>query len=81
MTVGGRQLEEGQVGWLDSSNETESELHVQSTEQSARFVLYAGQPHQAPIVSHGPFIGDTQEDIVRLYREYRQGKMPHLNEI
>lgn len=81
VTAGGRQLEKGQVGWLDSLNETESELHFQSSEQGARFVLYAGQPHQAPIVSHGPFIGDTQEDIVRLYREYRQGKMPHLNEI
>lgn len=79
--VGTRLLEKGQVGWLDSANEEESELQVRSTDEASRFVLYAGQPHHAPIVSHGPFIADTQDDIRRLYREYRLGQMPHLNDL
>jgi quercetin 2,3-dioxygenase len=33
------------------------------------------------VVSHGPFIGDSEDDIRRLYSEYRQGKMPHLNDL
>ena len=34
-------------------------------------VLYAGQPQGDRIVSYGPFIGDSKEDIARLYTEYR----------
>jgi redox-sensitive bicupin YhaK (pirin superfamily) len=44
-------------------------------------VLYAGQPQGDPIVSYGPFIGDSSEDIKRLYQEYRQGKMGHIDHV
>lgn len=46
-----------------------------------RVILYAGQPQGDPIVSHGPFIGDTQDDIRRLYHEFRHGKMSHISEV
>lgn len=32
-------------------------------------------------MSQGPFIGDSKEDIVRLYREYREGKMQHVRDL
>jgi hypothetical protein len=44
-------------------------------------VLYAGQPTGDPIVSHGPFIGDTRDDIVRLYQEYREGRFERMSEL
>ena len=47
----------------------------------ARVVLYAGQPQGDAIVSHGPFIGDTPEDITRLYAEYRAGRFAKMSEI
>ena len=47
----------------------------------ARFVLYAGEPQHDPIVSHGPFIGDSRQDIARLYAEYRAGQFPRLSEL
>ncbi len=75
-------VRQGQAAWLDKHSQSgESEITFKAGEQGARFVFYAGEPQQAPIVSHGPFIGDTHDDIVRLYREYRQGKMPHLNDL
>jgi len=78
----GQPVTQGQTGWLDKPEATgESEIVFQGAAQGARFVLYAGQPHHAPIVSHGPFIGDSQDDIRRLYSEYRQGKMPHLHDL
>ena len=49
--------------------------------EGARFVLYAGQPQHDPIVSHGPFIGDTREDIARLYSEYRAGTFTRMSEL
>jgi len=42
--------------------------------EGARLLLYAGEPQGDPIVSRGPFIGDSEEDIRRLFAEYRAGK-------
>lgn len=79
--VGDTTVKAGQVGWLSDANNNESQLQFQATEEGSRFVLYAGQPQGAPIVQHGPFVGNTPEDIARLYREYRAGAMKHLNEL
>jgi quercetin 2,3-dioxygenase len=75
----GKQLNEDQVGWLDLSSENkESDLHLSAGEKGVRFILYAGKPTGEKIVSHGPFIGNSSEDIARLYQDYRQGKMKHI---
>jgi len=73
-------LDQNEVGWLDRSTfDGNSELNIQAGKSGARFVLYSGQPQGDPIVSHGPFIADTQEDIARLYRDFRAGKMKHIS--
>jgi redox-sensitive bicupin YhaK (pirin superfamily) len=78
---GKKLLQQDQVGWLDRFPDTaESEL-ILSSEAGARFVLYAGEPQGDAIVSHGPFIGDTTDDIRRLYHEYNQGKMQHISTV
>lgn len=80
--VSGKKVSKDQAGWLDITNEDgESNLVFHTEDQPARFIFYAAQPHHAPIVSHGPFIADTEDDIRRLYREYRQGLMPHVNDL
>jgi redox-sensitive bicupin YhaK (pirin superfamily) len=71
-----------EVGWLDRATfEGDSELILTAGKSGSRFVLYSGQPQGDPIVSHGPFIADTQEDISRLYREFRAGKMKHISNV
>lgn len=75
-------LHEAQIGWLDRYIEdASSELSITTGAEGARLVLYAGLPTGDHIVSYGPFIGDTQEDIVRLYRDYREHKMGHINDV
>jgi hypothetical protein len=44
-------------------------------------VLYAAEPQEHPIVSHGPFIADSMKEIKDLYALYRQGKIQHINEV
>jgi redox-sensitive bicupin YhaK (pirin superfamily) len=74
-----RILEQDQVGWLNLvGNDAASELKLVAGEKSVRLVLYAGKPLGEHIVSHGPFIADSAEDIQRLYQEYRLGKMRHI---
>ena len=73
------ELNTEEVGWLDRQNLNEiSDLEINAGSSGARFILYAGEPQGDAIISHGPFIGDTEEDISRLYREYRGGIMKHL---
>lgn len=75
-------LNQDQVGWLDIFADTnQSELKLIAGEKGVRFVLYAGKPLGENIISHGPFIADSSEDINRLYQEYRQGKMRHISTV
>lgn len=79
--VEGKQLYQDQVGWLDLFDDAEESDLQLNTEEGARFILYAGKPTGESIISHGPFIADSEEDIRRLYREYRQGAMKHIAEV
>lgn len=77
--VGNTEIKQGESGWLNKTGQSgESEVMYNAGNEGARFVCYAGQPQKAPIVSHGPFVGDTQEDISRLYKAYRNGEMKHI---
>jgi redox-sensitive bicupin YhaK (pirin superfamily) len=78
----GAVLRAGQVGWLDRGGpQGSSELTISAEEGSARLVLYAGEPQGDPLVMHGPFVADREEDIPRLYREYRNGQFPRMSEL
>ncbi len=80
--IGDTELNTGQVGWLDRSTDVgTSVLRVVAGESAARLVLYAGQPQGDPIVSYGPFIGDSKQDIARLFAEYQSGRFPRLSEL
>jgi len=82
VTAGDDQLREGQAAWLDIyAEDTLSDLKLKTGKTGARFVMYAGKPVGESIVSHGPFIADSKEDIMRLYQEYRQGKMGHISDV
>ena len=73
-------LKAGQVGWLDrpSGNGTWV-VGMAAGESGARLVLYTGQPQGDSIVSYGPFIGDSKQDIARLFAEYQAGRFPRLS--
>ncbi|RZK46154.1 MAG: pirin family protein, partial [Pedobacter sp.] len=76
-------LTRDEVGWLDrlEHDQGQSMLMLKAGENGARLILYAGEPQHDELVSHGPFIGETSEDIQRLYQDYRQQKMIHINDV
>ena len=70
------------MGWLDiATDDATSELELKAGKNGVRFALYSGKPTGDPIVSHGPFIADSSEDIMRFYSEYRQGTMKHISTV
>jgi redox-sensitive bicupin YhaK (pirin superfamily) len=80
--VAEKTLRAGEVAWLDRpKGRGAGILPLRAGEHGARLVLYAGQMQHEPIVHYGPFVGDTNEDIVRSYQNYRAGLMGHINEI
>lgn len=82
ISIGDSIISEGETGLLESGGGSDmGEINFHSVEAGTRFILYAGEPQKAGIVSYGPFIGNTNADIIRLYDEYRSGKIPHLNDI
>lgn len=78
----GKSLTVDQVGWFDRGDTAgDSEVTLAAGDQGAHLVLYAAQPQHHEIVSHGPFIADSMEDIKQLYADYRAGKMSHISEV
>jgi redox-sensitive bicupin YhaK (pirin superfamily) len=74
----------GQVGWLAGapvSASTGGTVRVTAGENAARVMLYAGERQGVPIVMHGPFVGESRDDIRRLSRLYTEGKMPRMSEL
>ncbi len=70
------------VGWLDRHDlPGDSQLKLTARDDGALFLLYAAMPQHHEIVSHGPFIADSMEDIRQLYSDYRAGKMEHITEV
>jgi quercetin 2,3-dioxygenase len=79
-----KRLKVGQVGWLadaDAATTTTLRLTGGAGGGRARAVLYAGERQGVPIVTHGPFVGETRADLMRLSRDYMEGKMPRVSQL
>jgi redox-sensitive bicupin YhaK (pirin superfamily) len=82
----GTHLKAGQVGWLAEQDPSVSSVnvapvHITAGREGARVVLYAGERQGVPIVQHGPFVGESRADIVRLSRLYTEGKLPRISQL
>lgn len=72
------------MGWLaEAPGELrgDSPLRIIGGEKGARFVFYAGERQSVPIVMHGPFVGESRADLMRLSRRYVEGQMPRMSEL
>ena len=74
-------VEQDQVGWFDRSDDSVSTLQLQAGDEGARLVLYSAEPQKHEIVSYGPFIADSMDEIRNLYADYQQGKIQHINDV
>jgi len=64
----------GQVLWLErGTNGEQTELKIHA-EENLHIMLYAGQPVGEKVVARGPFVMNSEEEIVQAYKDYREGK-------
>jgi redox-sensitive bicupin YhaK (pirin superfamily) len=78
-----QRLTTGQVGWLAPAAAESSETRVRLTAgtEGARVVFYAAERQDVPIVTQGPFVGETRADILRVSRDYALGRMPRVSQL
>lgn len=58
---------------VEFENEGES-IRVEASEES--YLLFGhAQPFNEPVVSHGPFVMNTEQEIQEAFRDYQNGKM------
>lgn len=51
-----------------------------TAQTDAEFILFAGLPLEEPVTQNGPFVMNTQTEILEAFRDYRMGKMGVLIE-
>lgn len=79
VTVGGRWIEAGDVGWF--APDTATELELVAGDRGARVVIYAGEPVAEPLVQHGPFVAGSRTEIAELYRRFYAGGFASMSEL
>jgi quercetin 2,3-dioxygenase len=73
-------LSVGQIGWLEFGGPSTT-VRVTAGPDGSRVILYAGERQDVPIVTHGPFVGETRSDLVRVSTAYAQGRMPRISDL
>lgn len=83
LTIGSKLLRKGQVAWLSDvdSNSAMTAMQLSTAGDSARAILYAGERQNVPIVMHGPFVGETRADLMRISGQYMRGEFPTVSQL
>ncbi len=72
----------GTIGWLDRRDDAApTEVAITAGRSGARVLLYAGERQNEPTIHHGPFVGGSETDIVRMYRDYHAGRFAKVSEL
>jgi redox-sensitive bicupin YhaK (pirin superfamily) len=72
VTIEGRTLGESRMGIL--ANVPQSDGVTLEAAAPARAILLSGRPLGEPIVQHGPFVMNTQDEIYQAIRDYQSGR-------
>lgn len=74
MLINGRAAEEYSFVLFDLLGE---EIHIEAMTNAA-CLLFSGEPIDEPIVSHGPFVMNTEEELQQAVDDYMNGKYGKL---
>ena len=52
----------------------EGSISIESITKDTLFIVLSGEPINEPIVSHGPFVMNTMEEIYQAYEDFENNK-------
>jgi hypothetical protein len=62
-------LDRGQIGVLSPGGDV-----TLASDTGARLILVAGKPLREPVAKHGPFVMNTQAELLQAFEDYRAGR-------
>ena len=65
----GQPLANGQIGVLSTGDDV-----ALASKTGARLILVAGKPLREPVAKHGPFVMNTQAELVQAFEDFRAGR-------
>lgn len=72
VSVGDTHIVERQLAILDQDPNANTVTLIPN--QTSRILLIAGKPLHEPVVQHGPFVMNTQDEIQQAVRDYQEGR-------
>jgi quercetin 2,3-dioxygenase len=72
---GTQQVQDSSVVMFARDQDTQIELMART---DARFVVLTGEPLNEPIQGYGPFVMNTEQEIVQAFADFNQGKFGQL---
>jgi len=70
----GSEIKDGQLAMLADGDT----VRLRGAKGGGRLLLLAGAPIKEPVARYGPFVMNTQEEIVQAVRDYQSGKMGEI---
>jgi quercetin 2,3-dioxygenase len=71
--VGGREVQDGQLAVLGDGKSVRLEANA-----AAQALLLSGVPLREPVVQHGPFVMNTEREIMQAVEDYRAGRLGEI---
>ncbi|MDA0269098.1 MAG: pirin family protein [Cyanobacteria bacterium] len=65
-----QRVQSGELAVLGSGQQ----LQVRAGSEAGKFLLIAGQPLNEPVAQMGPFVMNTQAELMQAYRDYQAGR-------
>ncbi|RKP36105.1 Pirin-like protein [Dimargaris cristalligena] len=63
----------------DSSDEVPVTFSLQDPSKESRFLVVAGEPIHEEVARYGPFVMNTEEEIMKAIRDFQSGKMGSID--
>jgi quercetin 2,3-dioxygenase len=80
--VAGRTVHSGQIAWSDPlpAGGEDSVLRIESADRDrpSRVMVFSGLPINEPVVMGGSFVMNTEDEIVRAYRDFEAGRFGEI---
>jgi len=58
---------------------TDGEGILLEPKEDSTLLVLSGEPIDEPVASYGPFVMNTQEELVQAFQDYKSGRMGHLS--